>query len=70
NNIIPAMDRIDTVYLSEPVTFPVCEYQLTNKVEEYTAKIQIKGNNNPKQNKNDNTIRLDAILLIPVEDAE
>jgi hypothetical protein len=43
---------------------------LTNKVEEYTAKIQIKGNNNPKQNKNDNTIRLDAILLIPVEDAE
>lgn len=70
NNIIPAMDRIDTVYLSEPVTFPVCEYRLTDKVEEYTAKIQIKGNNNPKQNKNDNTIRLDAILLIPVEDAE
>lgn len=69
-NIQPAKNRIDTLILDGVVTFPVCEYESVTKTEEYTAKIQIKGNNNPNQKKYDNNIRLDAILLIPVEDAK
>ena len=65
----PKMDRIDTLYLKKTMTFPICEYNIATKVENYTAKIYIEGFSN-STSKNDNTIRLDAILLIPVEDAE
>lgn len=64
-----AKDRIDTISLGK-VTFPMCEYNLAKKVTDYTAEIQIQGNNSPKAKKNNNNIFLDAILLIPVEDAQ
>ena len=68
-NIQPAKDRIDTLYLKKTMTFPICEYNIATKVENYTAKIYIEGYNGTSS-QYDNTIRLDAILLIPVEDAE
>ena len=68
-NIQPAKDRIDTLYLKKLMTFPICEYNIATKVENYTAKIYIEGYNGTSS-QYDNTIRLDAILLIPVEDAE
>ena len=68
--IQPAKNRIDTIYLKKYMTFPICEYNIANNVENYTAKIYIEGQNAPTSEDYDNTIRLDAILLIPVEDAE
>ena len=62
----PKMDRIDTLYLPELVTFPVCEYEFTSDVKKYSALITIAGDNSKK--KAGNKIRLDAILFIPVED--
>lgn len=62
----PKMDRIDTLYLPELVTFPVCEYEFTSDVKKNSALITIAGDNSKK--KAGNKIRLDAILLIPVED--
>lgn len=66
----PAKDRIDTIFLKKDITFPICEYNVASKVENYTAKVYIKGENTPTSKTADNTIRLDAILLIPVKDAE
>lgn len=67
----PRTDVIDTVYLKKPMTFPICEYNIATKVENYTAKIYLEGyNKGNNAKKYDNTIRLDAILLIPEEDAE
>lgn len=64
-----AKDRIDTISMGK-VTFPTCEFNIAKKVTDYTALIQIQGNNNPRQKRNNNNIYLDAVLLIPVEDAQ
>lgn len=64
----PKLDRIDTLFLSKPVTFPICEYNFVTDVKKYETQIMISSENHKKRF--DNTIRLDAILLIPVEDAE
>lgn len=81
-DIFPKPDAIDTIYLDQywkqkkdepklgtPVTFSACEYGgVVSKPEKYTTKIQIIGDGTKKNF--DRTIRLDAILLIPVEDPE
>ena len=64
--IYPALDRIDTLVLSETVKFPICEYNISSQRDDYTTKIQIKGNN--LKAGNSNTIRLDQIILIPIAD--
>ena len=66
-DLLPKADKIDTLYLPELVTFPVCEYNVVNDVDDYTAQIRIRSTVGKKY---DHSIRLDAILLIPVEDAE
>lgn len=66
--LMPKMDKIDTLYLPKLVTFPVCEYNIVKDVDDYSAQIRIRSNH--KKSDYDNSIRLDAILLIPVEDAE
>lgn len=61
-------EKVDTLLL-DTVTFPVCEYNLAKKITDYTAEIHIQGANKKiGLKKGDNNIRLDAILLIPVED--
>ena len=67
-DLMPKMDKIDTLYLPNLVTFPICEYNIVKDVDDYSAQIRIRSNHN--KNKYDNSIRLDAILLIPVEDAK
>lgn len=64
--------RIDTVFLTEKdgsrsvVTVPYCEYYKTNKEADYGVLIEVKSDGNTKTY--DRSIRLDAILFIPVED--
>ena len=67
--IEPSIDKIDTLYLSNYVTFPICEYKVVKDVDDFTANIRIRGTQDDYEVW-DNTIRLDAILLIPVEDAK
>ena len=64
--------RIDTVFLTEKdgsrsvVTVPYCEYYKTNKEADYGVLIEVKSDGSTKTY--DRSIRLDAILFIPVED--
>ena len=64
--------RLDTVFLTEKdgsrsvVTVPYCEYYKTNKEADYGVLIEVKSDGNTKTY--DRSIRLDAILFIPVED--
>ena len=67
-NLLPAKNKIDTLYLPKLVTFPICEYNVVKDADDYSAQIRIRSNH--KKSDFDNSIRLDAILLIPVEDAK
>ena len=64
--------RIDTVFLTEKdgsrsvVTVPYCEYYKTNREADYGVLIEVKSDGSTKTY--DRSIRLDAILFIPVED--
>ena len=64
--------RLDTVFLTEKdgsrsvVTVPYCEYYKTNKEADYGVLIEVKSDGSTKTY--DRSIRLDAILFIPVED--
>lgn len=64
--------RLDTIYLTESsgersvVTIPYCEYYNTGNEPDYGVVIEVKSDGNTK--KYDRSIRLDAILFIPVED--
>lgn len=63
------LTRIDTIFLPKPVKFPICEYNTGGDIKNTRAGIAIHTNNR-SNNKHTHVIRLDAILLIPVEDAE
>ena len=64
--------RVDTVFLKEEdgsrsvVTIPYCEYYKTNNKTDYGITIEVHGKGDTKVY--DRSIRLDAILFIPVED--
>lgn len=64
--------RVDTVFLTEKdgsrsvITIPYCEYYKTNKETDYGVTLEVKSNGST--NTYDRSIRLDAILFIPVED--
>lgn len=64
--------RLDTIFLTESsgersvVTIPYCEYYNTGNEPDYGVVIEVKSDGNTK--KYDRSIRLDAILFIPVED--
>ena len=73
-NVTNDPTRVDTIFLSEyeknsrsVVTFPYCEYYKTNNVNDYSVTISIQSNGKTNQGF-DRSIRLDAILFIPVED--
>ena len=63
--------RVDTVFLTEKdgsrsvITIPYCEYYKTNKETDYGVTIDVKSN---RATGYDPSLRLDAILFIPVED--
>lgn len=63
--------RVDTLFLTEEdgsrsvVTVPYCEYYKTNKETDYGVTIDVKSN---RKTGYDPSLRLDAILFIPVED--
>ena len=66
--------RVDTIFLTgeygkksrSVVTIPYCEYYKTNKEADYGVTIEVKSDGSTKTY--DRSIRLDAILFIPVED--
>lgn len=66
---------VDTIFLTgeygkdsrSVVTFPYCEYYKTNNVNDYSVTIDIQSNGKTAEGY-DRSIRLDAILFIPVED--
>lgn len=68
--------RLDTVFLPDlvkskdtaVVRFPVCEYYNTHKQEDFTTLLQMTTSGSTKTY--DRSLRIDEILLIPVEDAE
>lgn len=77
SNLKTSKDRLDTLYLPNPnkksepaiIKFPYCEfYNRTLKKEDYSTRIMIKSSG--ISTTIEKSIRLDAILLIPVEDAE
>lgn len=66
--------RLDTMFLMnddeerEVLEMPNCEYYKTYKAADYNTVLEIKTSGS--QNTYDKSIRVDAILLIPVEDGE
>ena len=64
--------RVDTIFLTEKdgsrsvITIPYCEYYKTNKETDYGVTLEVKSDGSTKTY--DRSIRLDAILFIPVED--
>ena len=72
----PAKDRLDTLFLPDPddatkravIRFPKCEYYNSYNKDDFNANIII--SSQAIGTKKEKTILLDAILLIPVEDAE
>ncbi len=68
-NLYPAIEKIDTIEVGE-VTFRACEYQFTSKVKEYTTKVKVTGETVKSNKTYSNTIRLDAIILVPIEDKD
>lgn len=64
--------RVDTIFLTEKsgersvITFPYCEYYNTGAEADYGVTIEVNSNGNIRRY--DRSIRLDAILFIPVED--
>ncbi len=66
--------RIDTIFLKDAngdtavVNIPYCEYYRTSRLKDYNTEILIK---TLRKGKNlDKSLRLDAILLVPVKDTE
>lgn len=68
--------NIDTLFLQDKdgnpavVKVPYCEYFRTYSADDYGLKLEIKTLRSTTSDKSDRSIRIDAILLIPVEDAE
>ena len=68
--------NIDTLFLQDEdgnpavVKVPYCEYFKTHNADDYGLKLEIKTLRSTTSDKSDRSIRIDAILLIPVEDAE
>lgn len=68
-------NRVDTLFFPvsyidktpKSITFPYCEYYNTQKNADFTTTLDI---TSWGLGANDKTLRIDAILLIPVEDAE
>ena len=59
------LTQVDTVVLTDPVKINVCEYNSIDDIKTVETGIRL-----VTDGINDNTIRLDAILLIPVEDED
>ena len=72
SNVLNDPFNVDTIYLTDNkgkpaiFTFPYCEYYKTNKEADYGVLIEVKSDGSTKTY--DRSIRLDAILFIPVED--
>ena len=68
--------KVDTLYLEDSngnpavVSIPYCEYFKTNKQKDYGLSLEIQTVRNAPNSAPDRSVRIDAILLIPVEDAE
>ena len=69
--------RLDTVFLTvagtdeiATIEFPYCEYYNTRSNKDFTAKIQIQTDGGFTPKNFDMSLRIDAILLVPVLDAE
>ena len=61
------LTQVDTVVLEEPVKIRVCEYNSIDDIKTVDTGIRLVTDG---MKINDNAIRLDAILLIPVEDED
>ena len=61
------LTQVDTVVLEEPVKIKVCEYNSIDDIKTVETGIRLVTDG---MKANDNAIRLDAILLIPVEDED
>ena len=59
------LTQVDTVVLTDPVKINVCEYNSIDDIKTVETGIRL-----VTDGINDNTIRLDAILFIPVEDED
>ena len=75
SNVLNDPFNVDTIYLTDNkgnsiFTFPYCEYYKTSNPKDYNLEIEVKTAAGTISDKSDRSVRIDAILLIPVEDPE